>query len=75
MKSTYHILVGNPERKRPLGRHRRRWEDNIRMNLMEKVLVGRCGLDASGSGQKSVAGSCEHGSEPSGYIKGREFLD
>jgi hypothetical protein len=25
--------VGKPEGKRPLGRHRRRWEDNIRMNL------------------------------------------
>jgi hypothetical protein len=28
-----HILVGKPEGKRPFGRHRRRWEDNIRMDL------------------------------------------
>jgi len=28
-------LVGKPERKRPLGRPRRRWEDNIRMHLKE----------------------------------------
>jgi hypothetical protein len=28
-------LVGKPEGKRPLGRPRRRWEDNIRMNLQE----------------------------------------
>jgi hypothetical protein len=28
-------LVGKPERKRPLGRSRCRWEDNIRMDLME----------------------------------------
>jgi hypothetical protein len=30
-------LVGKPEWKRPLGRLRRRWEDNIRMNLREIV--------------------------------------
>jgi hypothetical protein len=32
-----HILVGNPEGKRPLGKPRRRWEDNIRMDLGEIV--------------------------------------
>jgi len=37
--------------------------------------VRRCGLDASGSGQETVAGSCEHSNEPSGSIKGGEFLD
>jgi hypothetical protein len=37
--------------------------------------VGRCGLDASGSRQKPVAGSCEHGNESSGSVKGGEFLD
>ena len=35
------VLVGKPERKRPVGRSRRRWEDNIKMDLQE---VGRgCG--------------------------------
>jgi hypothetical protein len=29
----YRILVGKPEGKRPLGRPRRRWEDNIKMDL------------------------------------------
>ena len=29
------FLVGKPEGKRPLGRPRRRWEDNIKMNLQE----------------------------------------
>jgi hypothetical protein len=33
MKNTYNILVGKFDLKRPLGRPRRRWEDNIRMNL------------------------------------------
>jgi hypothetical protein len=37
--------------------------------------VGMYGLDASGSGQGQVADSCEHGNEPSGSTKGREFLD
>ena len=31
----YRILVGKPEGKRPLGRPRRRWEDNIKMDLQE----------------------------------------
>ena len=32
------VLMGKPERKRPLGRPRRGWEDNIKMDLQE---VGR----------------------------------
>jgi len=35
MKNAYKIFVGNPEGLRPRGRLRRRWEDNIRMNLTE----------------------------------------
>jgi hypothetical protein len=31
----YRVWVGNPEGKRPLGRPRRRWEDNIKMDLQE----------------------------------------
>jgi hypothetical protein len=31
----YRLLVGKPEGKRPLGRPRRRWIDNIKMNLLE----------------------------------------
>jgi len=31
----YRVLVGKPGGKRPLGRPRRRWEDNIQMNLQE----------------------------------------
>jgi len=38
-------------------------------------MVGRCGLDASGSGQGPVVGCCEHGNETSGSVKGGEFLD
>jgi hypothetical protein len=32
-KGVYRVLVGKPERKRPLGRPRRRWDDNIKMDL------------------------------------------
>jgi hypothetical protein len=34
-RNTYSILVGKPEGKRSLGRPRRRWVDNIKMNLTE----------------------------------------
>jgi hypothetical protein len=33
MRKTYRILVRKPEEKGPLGRPRRRWEDNIKMGL------------------------------------------
>jgi hypothetical protein len=34
-RGAYRVLVGKPEEKRPLGRPRRRWEDNIKMDLQE----------------------------------------
>jgi hypothetical protein len=34
-RNTYRILVGNPEGKRPLGRPRRRWVDNIKIDRRE----------------------------------------
>jgi hypothetical protein len=37
--------------------------------------VGRCGLVSSDSGYGPVVGSCEHGNEPSGFIKGEKFRD
>ena len=38
----YRVLVGNPERNKPLGRPRRRWEENIKMDLQE---VGSNGME------------------------------
>jgi hypothetical protein len=35
VRGAYNILVGRPEGRRPLGRTRRRWEDNIKMDLRE----------------------------------------
>jgi hypothetical protein len=37
----HRVLVGKPEGKRPLGRPRRRWQDNIKMDLQE--FSGGCG--------------------------------
>ena len=34
-RGVYRVLVGKPEGKRPLGRPRRRWEDNIKMDLQD----------------------------------------
>jgi hypothetical protein len=34
-RGAYRILMGKPEEKRPLGRPRSRWEDNIKMDLQE----------------------------------------
>jgi hypothetical protein len=39
-RGVYRILVGRPEGKRPLGRPRRRWEDNIKMDLRERGIDG-----------------------------------
>jgi hypothetical protein len=39
-RNAYRILVGKPEGKRPLRRPRRRWVDNIKMDLREMVSIG-----------------------------------
>jgi hypothetical protein len=41
-RNAYRIWVGKPEEKRPLGRPRRRWKDNIKMDLRE---IGCGGMD------------------------------
>jgi len=48
-RGMYRVLVGKPEGKRSLGRLRRRWEDNIKMDLQE-VVCGEYGMDGAGSG-------------------------
>jgi len=56
------------------GLPRRRWEDNIKMDLQE-VGCGGYGLDRAGSGYGQVAGTYECGNEPAGSIKCGEFLE
>jgi hypothetical protein len=66
-RDVYRVLVRRPEGKRSLGRSRRRWEDNIKMDLRETrfdvVNWIRTALESP------VASFCEHGNEPSGSIK------
>jgi hypothetical protein len=58
----YRALVGKPEGRRPLGRPRRRWEDNIKMDLRE---VG-WGASTGSMWPRIETGG---GDEPSGSIK------
>jgi hypothetical protein len=66
------VLVEKPQRNRPHGRPRRRWEDNIKVNLKEKAWERV--LDSRGSGHGHVASFCEHGIEPSCHIKTEDFV-
>jgi hypothetical protein len=47
-RGVHRVLVGKPVGKRPLGRPRRIWENNIKMDLQE--VVGFVGTDGVGSG-------------------------
>jgi hypothetical protein len=38
MRNAYRILIGKPEAKRQFGRPKRRWEDNIKMDVLETRL-------------------------------------
>jgi len=72
-RGVYRVLVGKPEGRRLLGRPRRRWVDNIRMDIQE---VGCEYMDWIGLAQdRQVAEACECGNEPSGSVKCGEFLD
>jgi hypothetical protein len=64
-RGVHRVLVGKPEGKRPLGRPRRRWEDNIKKDLQE-IGGGRDWMELA---QGRVAGTCEYGKELSGSIK------
>jgi hypothetical protein len=71
-RGVYRVSVGKPERKRPLGRPRHRWEDNIKMDLKEFCFGGMDWIELAQDTQ--VAGTYECGNEPLGSIKCGEFL-
>ena len=72
-RGVYRVLVGKREGKRQLGRPRRRWEDNIKMDLQE--VGGGCGDWMELAQDKGrVAGTCECGDEPSGSKSAGNFL-
>jgi len=61
------IFCRKPETKRPVGRLRRVY-GRIMLELILRKWVGRCGLDASGSGDGRVLDYCEHDNKPSGCM-------
>jgi hypothetical protein len=70
-RSVYKVLVGKPEEKTLLGRHKHRWEYNVKIHL--KDVIGECGVDSSGSGQRVVMGSCERDNETLSFMKCWEY--
>jgi hypothetical protein len=60
-RNVYRILVKNPGGKRPLGRPRRRWEDNIKLDLKDMGWDGMDWIDLSQD--------WEHGNKPPSSIK------
>ena len=72
-RGVYRVLVGKPEGKKPLGRPRRRWEDNIKMDLQE--VGGGCGdWTELAQDRDRWPGTCEYGDEPSGSKNAGNFL-
>jgi hypothetical protein len=71
-RGVHRVLVWSPEGKRPLGRPRRRWEDNINMDLSQIGIDGTNWIRLA-QDRVQVAGFCEHGNEHSGSIS-RIFL-
>jgi hypothetical protein len=65
------VLIGKPGRKRQLRRPRRKWEDNIKLDLRE---IGIDGANWIQLAQNRVQCFCEHGNEPSGSVKKGYFL-
>ena len=72
-RGMHRVLVRKPEGKSPLGRPRRRWEDNIRMDLQE--VGGVCGDWMELAQVGTDGGTCEYSNELSGSIRCGEFLD
>jgi hypothetical protein len=66
-RGVYRVSVGRPEGKRPLGRPKSRWEDNIKLGLRELESMGRIGF--SWLRIESSGGLCDYGNEPSSSIK------
>ena len=64
-QGAFRVLVVRPEGKGPLGRHKRRWENNIKMHIKK---IGTQGLNRSGSKEGKVAGSGERDNEFSGSL-------
>jgi len=71
-KCAYGILVGKPEGKRPLGKPKCRWEDDIKMDLKEVGWEGLHWIDLAKDRGRWWARECSN--EPPGFIKYGNFL-
>jgi hypothetical protein len=71
-RGVHRVLVGKPEGKRPLGRPRHRWEDNIKMDLQE--VRGSCGDWMELARNRTGGCACGCGEEPSGSKNAGNFL-
>jgi hypothetical protein len=65
--------VGKTKGKRTLGRSRRTWEDNIKMDLQDVGCGGKDWIELAQ--ERELAGTFECGNELSGSIKYGEFLE
>jgi hypothetical protein len=66
-RGAYRVLVGTTEGKRPLGRSRRRCEDNIKMGVVDWIDLALI--------RRQVADACECGNKLTGSVKCGEFPD
>jgi hypothetical protein len=77
-RHAYRILVGKHKEMRTLGRPRRRWKNNISIDL-QKVGFGMAWIYLAQDRNMWRAlvnfGSCKSGNEPSGSVKCGEFID
>jgi hypothetical protein len=71
-RGAYRVLVGKSKGRKPLEKPRRRWEDNIKMDLREVGWGARTGSIWLRIG--TVGGCCKCGDEPLCSIKCEEFL-
>jgi hypothetical protein len=67
-RGVYRVLVGRLEGKRPLGRPRRRWGDNIKLDLRETGIDGTNWIRLA-QDMVQWGGFCDHDNEPSGSIR------
>jgi hypothetical protein len=74
-RGVYRVLVGKPEGKRPLGRARGRWEDNIKADLKEVGCGGMDWIELAQDRDRWRALVSAVINKPSGSIKCGEFLD
>ena len=63
----------NPEGKRPEAKHRRKWQDNVKMDLQNVRFGALTGSMWVRMGE--VAGTSQYSDEHSGSIKSKELLD